>query len=76
MNSQDTNTGGWETSKMRTEVIPSIKQKLPIYLLNKIKIANKSSYDYTSETSLFTNDDLWIPSYKELGSSYYETNGG
>lgn len=75
MNPTDTNTGGWAETEMRNTTLPMIKEKLPYYIVNHLVFAKKTSYIYNTSNNQVTYDDLWIPSYKELGSSVFESSG-
>ena len=81
MNSTATTEGGWETSGLRTYLNSTIKPMLPENIRNGIQSVKKYSSTYENgglvKDGQTTNDDLWIPNYKELYSSsnWYETQG-
>ena len=65
MNTTDTNSGGWASSKGRTTVAEYVN-KLPNELQDRLVPAKKYSVIY-GDTEQITYDKLWIPSNKELG---------
>lgn len=77
MNSNGSNTGGWENSEMRSYLKNTIKPLIPQAVRNAIKEVTKTSYRYdTSNANAATTDDVWIPSYREIfGSSDVESQG-
>ena len=77
MNSNGTNTGGWENSDMRSYLKNTIKPLIPQAVRNAIKEVTKTSYRYdTSAKNATTTDDVWIPSYREIfGGTDYESDG-
>ena len=70
--------GGWEKTEMRTYMKGTIKPLIPENVRNAIKEVKKYSYGYNTSGSsvndMITNDDVWIPSYREVFGSY-ETQG-
>ena len=67
MNAGDTNVGGWERSKMRTEHIPSIFEKMPESVRTSIRKVNKlTSAGGKSELITTTADDLFLLSEIEV----------
>lgn len=81
MNDTNTNEGGWATSNARAWLNDIIlTQYFPSILQNNILSVQKSYYDTTTNSTLISNDKLWIPSLREIGgygraSSYSETQG-
>lgn len=77
MNSNGSNTGGWENSEMRSYLKTTIKPLIPQAVRNAIKEVTKTSYRYdTSNANATTTDDVWIPSYREIfGGSDVESQG-
>ena len=77
MNSSNTTEGGWPASKMRSELSTVIKPLIPANVANGIKTVKKYSWDANTSTELVSNDDLWIPSRREVGTaiSGIETSG-
>lgn len=71
--------GGWEACEMRSYLINTIKPLIPETVRNAIKPVKKYSRIYNvSETAVndaVTTDDVWIPSYKEVFGSGFETLG-
>ena len=65
--------GGWEASEARRTAMPSIKASLPANIQAAIKTVTKTSMCYDTNNTLVcttTNDDVWIPSVREVGSDY------
>lgn len=77
MNSNGSNTGGWENSEMRSYLKNTIKPLIPQAVRNAIKEVTKTSYRYdTSNANATTTDDVWIPSYREIfGGTDHESQG-
>lgn len=73
MNSTSTALGGWASTAMRTYLTGTIKPLIPSDVASMIKTVTKytGSYDTSSNrvTNEATNDDVWIPSYKEVNLS-------
>lgn len=71
--------GGWEACEMRNYLINTIKPLLPSEVRNALKTVKKYSRIYnTSETAVnnvVSNDDIWIPSMREMNFTGYETSG-
>jgi len=71
--------GGWEKSEMRTYMKETIKPLIPSNVRNAIKEVTKVSRIYNSAGNAVDNitstDDVWIPSTREVGFTYYESNG-
>ena len=75
MNSSNTNSTGWDGSKMRTETLPAILAKMPENIQNGIRAVNKltatSGSDRTIKTAsdkLFTFSEMEV--YGRAGYSY------
>src|SRR5574344_1615342 len=67
MNDTDTNSGGWEASKMRTDVLPDILSQMPTNIQHAIKLVNKANCKvYNSATITYTNDKLFLLSEAEV----------
>lgn len=80
MNSSASNSGGWELCEMRTYLQDTIKPLIPSDVASMIKTVTKYSDSFdtsgTNVDSATTDDDVWIPSYRELaGGTTYETVG-
>ena len=78
MNSSDTNSGGWEASKMRTTTMPAILATLPEDLQAVIKEVNKQSSEGGSNADALdtTTDKLFLFSVKEItGANTYSLDG-
>lgn len=90
MNASDTNVGGWESSKMRTSVMPTLLSQLPADLQSVIKsVYKKTSAGNKSTTITTTNDKLFLLSEVEVDGTtattyadegeqyaYFKRNGG
>lgn len=77
MNSSDTNSTGWDGSKMRTETLPAILAKMPENIQNGIRAVNKltatsgsSSIIKTASDKLFTFSEMEV-----YGSTSYSYSG-
>lgn len=69
MNSSDVNSGGWGNSKLRDKLHNEVLGLyFPELIKNNIKEVKKTYYDSTTNSTLETNDKIWIPSGRELGS--------
>lgn len=76
MNSTNTNTGDWEASEMRSWLKSDIYTALPTEVQSAIVTVKKTYYDYSSINTLTCEDNVWIPSHREMfGSNSYETSG-
>lgn len=81
MNLSGTTEGGWQASVMRSYLNDTIKPTLPEAIRNGIQTVKKYSSTYENggivKDGQTTNDDLWIPNYKELygSSNWFETQG-
>ena len=79
MNATHTASGGWADSEMRSWLISDVLSKIPTEIKSHIVSVKKSyrSKDPNDET-LWSDDEIWIPSYKEVGlrDSYYIESDG
>lgn len=77
MNSLDTNSGGWNGSKMRTKTLPAILAKMPVNIQNGIRAVNKLTATRGSDSTIKTaSDKLFIFSEMEVyGSTSYSYSG-
>ena len=67
MNDTNTNSGGWEASKMRTNVLPNILSQMPTNIKNAIKSVNKANCKvYNNATITYTSDKLFLLSEAEV----------
>ena len=57
MNSSNTNAGGWDQSKMRTETMQTLLAQLPSDLRNSIKQVNKKATAGGASTTITTSSD-------------------
>ena len=79
MNSSNTNRGGWEDCKMRTDTMQTMFENLPDELQAVIKTVNKKATYGSQSTSIATSQDkLWLYSQVEMfgGSSSGYVNEG
>jgi len=71
--------GGWAKSEIRTYLNESILLLMPEALRNNIKAVKKYSRTRNNSNQIVNNemteDMLWIPNGKEVGSSAFETLG-
>lgn len=71
--------GGWEKSEMRTYMQENIKPLIPATVRAAIKTVIKHSRIYDTAGSgvdnVVTEDDVWIPSTREMGWTWYESSG-
>lgn len=79
MNIANTTSGGWADSEMRSYLISDILSKIPTEIKSHI-VSVKKSYRSKSpnDETLWSNDEIWIPSYKEVGctnATYIESDG-
>lgn len=66
--------GGWEKTEMRSYIKETIKQLIPETVRAHIKTVTKNQLAYNTSMSSFnqnTEDDLWIPEYKEINGGIY-----
>ena len=79
MNAAAVTTDGWAGSEMRGWLISDILSKIPTEIKSHI-VSVKKSYRSKSpnDETLWSDDEIWIPSYKEVGfanASYIESDG-
>ena len=79
MNATGVSTDGWVGSEMRSWLISDILSKIPTEIKSHI-VSVKKSYRSKSpnDETLWSDDEIWIPSYKEVGftkASYVESDG-
>ena len=71
--------GGWEKTEMRSYLKETVKPLIPETVRNAIKPVKKYSRIYNVSGSavndVLTTEDVWIPSYKEVFGSGFETLG-
>ena len=77
MNSSNTNSTGWNDSKMRTETLPAILAKMPENIQNGIRAVNKlTATSGPSSTIKTASDKLFLFSEMEVyGSTSYSYSG-
>ena len=76
MNATGTNADGYPASEMYT-YLQECRAKLPDIIKNNIVKVKKTYYDYTTKSTLSTDEDFWLFSTKEVGftSSPVESEG-
>ena len=79
MNATAVTTDGWVGSEMRSWLISDILSKIPTEIKSHI-VSVKKSYRSKSpnDETLWSDDEIWIPSYKEVGftnTTYVESDG-
>ena len=79
MNAANTSAGGWADSELRSWLISDILSKIPQEIKSHI-VSVKKTYRSKSpnDETLWSDDEIWIPSYKEVGftnGSYVESDG-
>lgn len=79
MNDSDTNSGGWNGSKMRTSTLPALLAQFPAVLQDSagIKTVNKIASAGRESSKLITSPDkLWLFSEVEVtGKAQYSASG-
>ena len=77
MNSSDTNSTGWNDSKMRTETLPAILAKMPENIQNGIRAVNKLTATSGSNSTIKTaSDKLFTFSEMEVYGSTSSSHSG
>lgn len=77
MNSSGTNSTGWDGSKMRTETLPTILEKMPENIQNGIRAVNKLTMTSGTNSTIKTaSDKLFIFSEIEVYGSWNYSNSG
>ena len=77
MNSSSTNTGGWDTSKMRTDTMKTLLSQLPADLQKVIKAVNKRASAGNKSTTITTSSDkLWLLCEEEISGTKTNGTGG
>ena len=77
MNSSDTNSTGWDGSKMRTETLPAILAKMPVNIRNGIRAVNKLTATSGKDSAIKTaSDKLFTFSEMEVYGSATKSYSG
>lgn len=77
MNSSNTNSTGWDNSKMRTETLTAILAKMPVNIQNGIRAVNKLTATSGSNSKIKTaSDKLFTFSEMEVYGSATESHAG
>lgn len=66
MNATNTNANGWPVTEMRTWLRDTILPTLDSTIRANIKEVSKTSYDYTTQADLTSNETIWLPSLREM----------
>ena len=66
MNDTSTNTDGWDVSAMNAWMQSDLYGTLPTDVKTSIVKVNKTYYDYTSKSTKTCENNIWIPSYREM----------
>lgn len=77
MNSTNTNANGYPaTGVMKPLLDNTIYPLLPNNIKERVQRVNKTSYNYTTTSTLTSIEKLWIPSAREIfGGTSYESSG-
>ena len=77
MNSSQSNSTGWDGSKMRTETLPAILAKMPVNIQNGIRAVNKlTATSGGNSTIKTTSDKLFTFSEMEVYGSATKSHAG
>lgn len=67
---------GWASSELRTWLRSTLLNNIPTVVKNNIKVVSKTYKDVKSGTTKSCDDNLWIPSYREIfGTTNSESSG-
>lgn len=69
ISSSGSNAGGWVASEMRTWLRGDFYAKLPAEVRNVIRTVNKTFYDFTTKSTLTCEDNVWLPSKREISGN-------
>lgn len=76
MNTDSSNSGGWNYSYMRGTTMPHLKQTLPVELREALRVVAKRSQKNYGDTSIYTTADaLFVPSSIEVFASGNSNEG-
>lgn len=75
MSSPSSNANGWVKSSLRTWLQGDFYATLPNDVKEVIARVNKTYYDKTTASTLSCEDNIWIPSQREMFNSQGETSG-
>ena len=77
MNDIRTNANGWKDSDLRAWLQADFYSTLPSDTKSVITSVNKTYFDKTTRSTLSCEDNVWIPSYRELfGFTTYKEDSG
>ena len=66
INSTASNENGWAASEMRSWLRGDFYATLPAEVRNAIASVNKTYYDYTTKSTKSIDDNVWLPSAREI----------
>ena len=76
MHPNDKGSGGWEVMPLRTGLMQTLYDHMDSVVRSGIKNVKKTFYDDVTQSTKFTADYIWIPSYREIiGDTTYEDTG-
>jgi hypothetical protein len=61
-----TNANGWIACDLRSWLYDSVYTTIPQEIKSAIVTVKKSYYDYTTQSTLVCEDNIWIPSAREI----------
>ena len=76
MNNSNTTAGGWESCDLRTYLREEVLSGIDPVVRNAIQEVKKTYSDFASNTTKTCTDTIWIPSSREVGSSYGVEDSG
>ena len=72
MNTSHTNSGGWNSCRMKSNICPAFKNALPAELKNNIRAVTKWQNNGASSTGQSSSNEIWLLSEMEIfGSAQY-----
>ena len=74
MNTSATNSGGWNSCKMKSPICPAFKNVLPSDLQSNIRAVTKWQNDGTSTSGQSSSNEIWLLSEMEIFGSAPNSN--
>ena len=74
MNSSNTNSGGWNSCQMRSNICPAFKNALPSDLQNNIRAVTKWQNKGYSTSGQSSSNEIWLLSEMEIFGSASQSN--
>ena len=74
MNTSATNSGGWNSCKMKSTICPAFKNVLPSDLQSSIRAVTKWQNDGTSTSGQSSSNEIWLLSEMEIFGSAPNSN--